>query len=846
MMTDYLKKGWPYLAAILLFITLSLVYFSPVLEGKRLPQMDDTHAKGMAQELNEYQKETGKIAQWTNSMFGGMPAYNIKVDSSFNIFKKINWYIKFGLPYHTAAIVFLYMLGFYVLLLAFRVDKWLSIAGAIAFGFGSYNIIIIIVGHITKAYTIGMMAPVIAGVIYTYNRNRIIGGIFTTLALGLNIASSHVQITYYLALLIGLIVISKFVYALKEKEINGFFKTSVILVGALIIAILPGLPDLLTQKEYSEYSIRGKSELKSEDSPGKQSSGLDKDYAFAWSYAVNETWTLMVPDVVGGASRALGDNEDAQEVIRNVRDQQVQKILAQQFTQYWGGRGFTEGPVYIGAIICFLFLLGAFYYKGNDKWWLIAGTLLSLFLAWGKNMAWFNDFMFYHFPLYNKFRTVEMALVIASVTMPLLGFLGLREIYKKPDLIKNDSKWFLIAFGLTGGISLLFYLMPGTFFRFISNMEYEAILNQKAQMPQYAATFDQLIQSLKEARMAMMKTDAIRSFFFILLASGSLWLFATNKLSSKYLTAGLALLILIDLWGVDKRYLNNDNFISKRKAAETFEKSVADKAILQDKDPYYRVLSIYRDPFKDATTPYYHKSIGGYHGAKMRRYQDLYDRYGYSEVLKLRELLQHGYSEGVDEFLKSATMLNMMNGKYVIFNPGVQPITNPYAMGNAWFVKNVKFVGNANQELDALGIEDLAATAVVDSVFSSVIGNYKVDSVMGSIQLTDYKPDELTFTTSSNQEQLAVFSDVYYPKGWDVFIDGKKSEIIRADYTLRALMIPAGEHTIEFRFEPQTYKTGVIFAYAGSAIVFFLIIGLVFYFWKNREKLNENEQTNES
>ncbi len=834
---DKLKSFLPYIGSIVLFIVLSFAYFSPVLENKELPQLDQSHAIGMAQELKSFEAKTGEKSQWTNSMFGGMPAYQIKGDSSKNIYSYINRISRLGLPYKTVAILFLYMLGFYIFLLSCKLDKWMSLIGAIAFAFGSYNLIIIIAGHITKAYTIALMAPVIAGVLYTYNRNRWIGGLFTAIALGLQIAYNHVQITYYLALLVGIIVISRLVYAVINKTLAAVAKSTGVLVIAAFLAILPNISNLWTTYEYGKYSIRGKSDLQANEGE-KAHSGLDKDYALDWSLEPIGTWTLLVPNAVGGASEAIGANKDALKEV----DSQFKETVASQ-SQYWGGRTFTSGPVYAGAIICFLFLLGILFYKGPDKWWLIAGTIFSFFLSWGKHFPAFTDFMFYHFPLYNKFRTVEMAMVIASFTIPTLGFLGLREVYNNPNLIKEKSWKFLLAFALSGGVSLLFYLFPAAFFNFISDMELSAILQQKqqyiqqnaAQATQVSQYFDGLLYNLKLARMSLLKADAFRSFAFILIASGSLWLFATNKLPRKYVVWGLGLLIIIDLWSVDKRYLNNDHFQSKKKISQTFELTPSDIAINAVQKGSERVFTIYRNPFTEVNTSYYHQSIGGFHGAKLRRYQDLIDFYLAKDLQTLTSILQKQGSElAVQEELAQMPVLNMLNAKYIVYNPNAEPIINENNLGDVWFVKETYPVESPDAVIDALGYVDLKEKAVVNVSEFLSLNNYKVDSIQGSITLKDYEPNQLTYKYETSQEQLAVFSQIYYPKGWNAYVDGKLIDIYRANYILRAVQLPAGNHELVFKFEPKSYKMGQLIALLSSIIILLLVLFVGYKYWKEK------------
>ncbi len=830
-MIDRLKALIPYFGAILIFIVLSFIYFAPVLEGKKLPQLDNSHAIGMSKELADYEKQTGEKSMWTNSMFGGMPAYQIKSDSSKNIFSYMNPITRMGLPYETVAIVFLYMLGFYILLLSMKVDPWLSAIGAIAFAFGSYNLIIIIAGHITKTYAIALMAPVVAGILYAYNRNKWLGALLTTVALGMEIAYNHVQITYYLAMLVMVLILSKLIYAIKEKALKAFAQTSAVLGLAAMLAILPNITNLWTTYEYGKYSIRGASELSSPEGE-KENKGLDPSYAFGWSYGKHETLTLLIPNVVGGASEPIAGSNKA---MANV-DNRLKEYVGQS-SQYWGGRVFTSGPVYAGAIICFLFFIGAFYYKGKEKWWLIAVTIFSIMLAWGKNFEDFNYWMFYNFPLYNKFRTVEMALVLASFTMPVLGFLGLKAIIDKPELIKQDTKWFLIAFGLTGGVSLILALFPNSFYNFLSPHEIQSISAQIKQGGEQAMMYQLLESNLVAARQTLMVGDAWRSFVFILIGSASIWFYTQNKLSSKYLIGGLAILIFIDLWGVDKRYLNNDKFETKSKAKKEFAKSEADAAILKDSDLYYRVFPIYRDPFKDGFTPYWHKSVGGFHGAKLRRYQDVYDRYLHNDWQTLMQTLKQAQTLGeLEEAMEHMPILNMLNTKYVIYNPGAAPVFNPSYMGNAWFVNNIKQVANADDEIAAIGGVNLKTTAVVDQRFSDLVGSYSLDSIQGSIQLMTYAPNHLVFESKTPQNQVAVFSDVYYDKGWNAYVDGQAVDHFRTNYVLRGLMIPEGEHTIEFKFEPKSFQTGLWLASLSSILILLLILGAGFYIWKNTKK----------
>ena len=808
-----LLSHWPHLAIIVGFVVLSAAYFFPVVEGMHLPQMDNTHAIGAAQELKQYEQATGEKAQWTDSMFGGMPAYQIKGDASCNVFHTINAWLRLGLPYTTIAILFLYMVGFYVLLISLKMNKWIAVAGAVAFAFGSYNLIIIMAGHITKAYAIALMPAVIAGVMLTFSGKRIVGAIFTMVALGLQLAYNHVQITYYLALALIPLVVAQLVFAIKDKNLPEFGKSIGALAIAVVLAILPGLTNLWTTYEYGKYSIRGASELTSNNASGeKRDTGIDKDYAFSWSYGVHETPTLFIPNVVGGASELIGyDNKAVQKL-----DSQLRPVVAEQVSAYWGGRSFTSGPVYIGAVVFFLFFLGCFYYNGREKWWLIAATIFSIFLAWGKNFALFNDFMFYYFPFYNKFRTVEMALVIATVTMPLLGMLGLKEIWDNPERIRYETGKFFAAIGLTAGVSLLIAAVPTLFYDFLTPDEQSQFATMTQQNPIYIA----LQQGIVDARMYLTRSDAMRSAVFILLASSALWFFSTRHLSDKIAFATIITLILIDLWQIDKRYLSEKNF-ERSSVRTSFVLSDADKFIQADKEPH-RVMALYTNPFNEVYTSYFHQSVGGYHGAKLRRYQDVIDRYLGAEYQAVAGALQSQDIEGIEKTLSTATALNMLNTKYLIYNPKQKPIFNPYALGAAWRVSEVVVADTPDDAIRLIGETDLANVAVIENAQATS----HPDS-LASIVRTSYAPDALEYKSKSQTDCVVVFSEIFYDKGWKAFIDGEETEILHADYILRALQVPAGEHSIRFEFRPQSYVVGNIISAIASVVVVLLLIGAI-------------------
>ena len=807
-----LASYWPHALVLLGFAIMSLAYFSPVLKGKVLSQSDNIQATGAARELVNYEQQTGERAQWTDSMFGGMPAYQIKADSSSNIFNKLSHWIRFGLPYTTAGILFLYLVGFYILLLTLKMNRWLAVAGAVAFALGSYNIIIIAAGHITKSYAIAMMPLVVAGVLMVFSGRRIVGGVFTVVALGLELAYNHIQITYYLALALVILAIIELFFAIRERTLPTYAKNIGVLAAAVVLSVLPSLTNLWTTYEYGLYSIRGASELSSAEGE-KSGSGLDKDYALAWSYGVSETPTLIVPNVVGGASEPIGQDNKA---LRSMSPQIAQAVS--QSSAYWGGRSFTSGPVYVGAIVCFLFFIGCFFYTGRLKWWLIVATVFSIFLAWGKNFPLLTDFMFDYFPLYNKFRTVEMALVIATVTIPLLGMLGLKAIYDNPEDIKYHPGKFFGALGLSAGFALVLFAFPTLFYDFLSSQEGE----QLAELTRQNALYAQLQQGLVDARVQLLREDAFRSVVFIVLASSALWFCSVGRLNTKIMTAAIAMLTVIDLWSVDRRYLSDEDFKDKRET-QTFALTNADKAILADKEPH-RVVALYANPFNEVRTSYYHHSVGGYHGAKLRRYQDVVDYYMAREWQAVSAAVRSQDYEGIEKALASATTLNMLNTKYLIYNPQQQPIVNPYAFPRAWFVSDVVNVSSADEAIDALGKTNLRQTAVIEDAQASS----SADST-ATVRQVAYAPDKVSYETSSAKDGLAVFSEIYYPAGWQATIDGKEAEILHADYVLRALQVPAGNHKIEFSFKPTSYRVGRVVSMVASALIVVLVLGVMFF-----------------
>jgi hypothetical protein len=810
------KKIVPYLAAIVIFLVITMIYFSPLLEGKRILQSDIIQFKGMSKEIVDFRAKTGQEPLWTNSMFGGMPAYQISASYTSNLLGYVDKALMLGLP-HPANLVFLYFLGFFILLLVMGVDPWLSIAGAAAFAFSSYFFIIIEAGHNSKAHAIAYMAPVIAGIILTMKRKYLWGGIMTAVFLSLEVKANHPQITYYLAMMALLLGLFKLIHAIRFKDLTPFLKAVGILLIALIFAILTNLTSLWATWEYGKYTIRGKSELTSDK--GNRTTGLDKDYATKWSYGVGETMTLMIPDFYGGSSSIkISPNS---KIVKAMKDNGLTDENISQFTSqplpfiYWGAQPFTSGPVYVGAIIMFLFVLGLIIVKGPIKWWLLAATLLSILLAWGHNFMWFTDLFLNYLPGYNKFRAVSMILVIAEFAIPLLGILAMREICDKRHDQKPMFKGLQIAFVITGGIALLFALAPGLFFDFVG-------LNDRYFQQQYKFP-EWLMQSIRDERMRLLRMDAIRAFVFVLLAAGLTWAVLFNKIKKEYAYIALTVMILVDMFPISKRYVNNDSFTSKSRVENPFEASGADNQILQDKDPDFRVLNLTVDPFNDAGTSYYHKSIGGYHGAKLRRYQ---------------ELIDHGIQKDIETFARSMNtdsipVLNMLNTKYIIIpDNDRQPVAfpNPGAIGHAWFVSGVQMVDNADAEIVAIQNFKPDSVAIVDKSFSEELKSFVPSRDSADfITLDTYTANALNYSYSSKNGGLAVFSEIYYPKGWNAYVDGRITPHFRSDYVLRAMVLPAGTHKIQFKFEPTVYSIGEKISLISSIILIACVILLAAY-----------------
>ena len=809
-------------AAIIAFAVITLVYFSPVLEGKRIKQHDIEMHLGMSQEINQFRETTGEQTLWTNAPFGGMPAWNISVSPKGNLTSPIYQALKIGMPQSLGA-VFISMLGFFVLLLVLDCGFWISFIGAIAYGFTSYLFIVIGAGHNAKAMAMAYMAPVIAGMLLTYKGKYLWGSLLTAFALAFEIRTGHLQITYYLALIIVILAIAELISDIKNKQLGHFFKASACLVVAAIIGVLTCSTSLYGSYEFGKETTRGKPVLTRNEE--NQTKGLDRDYITQWSYGKGETWSLLIPNAKGGASAYIGKQNPA---LDKVSDNRFKDSIAQS-NAYWGDQPGTSGPVYVGAIVVFLFVLGAITVKGKLKWALLIATLLSILLSWGKNFMGFTNFFLDYIPGYDKFRAVSMTLVIAEVTMPLLGFLGLAEIAKNPESFKQNLKKFYIALGITAGVCLLFYIAPKAFFSFLSQGEAE----QFAQLSsgKDGALYQAFATQLEDVRVAIFRKDALRSLLFILLSAVPLFLYGKGKLKGQIAFPILAVLVLIDMFPIDKRYLNNDNFIDKSRFNKPFVASSADQSILNDKTLDYRVADITKDMFNDASTCYFHKSLGGYSGAKLRRYQDVITQYLGGELNQLRSAKT---GEELMDKLSKTNVLNMLNTKYVIYNPNASAIQNPFAFGNAWIPNDILWVDTPNEEIDALGNTDLAHTAILHKEFAQQVGDYRLmDSILPQITLTEYLPNKLTYKFNSalrhaqgpsTANYLVVFSEIWTEKGWKMFVDGQEQPLLRADYLLRCALIPSGEHEIVMEYAPKAYVVGNTVSFASSLI---MVLGLV-------------------
>lgn len=790
---------------ILIFTILSFAYFFPVLEGKKLNAHDTKVFIGSSKEIQDYRNETGKEPLWTNSMFGGMPAFLISVKFPGNLIKHIDNLLKiFKTP---VAALFLAFVGFYILLLLFKVKPWLAFAGALAYGFSSYLFAGLSAGHNTKVYAMAYMAPVIGSVIYAFRNNALRGSALFALFLSLQIMANHIQITYYTFIILLVFGIYELIDTIKAKSYGPFLKSLAMLFAAAVIAVGVNFGTLYTTWEYAQESTRGKSDLAKESA--KEEMGLDKEYITQWSYGIGETMTLLIPDFRGGATASFKKDS---ETVRALRKNNMAQASTQLY-RYWGKQPSTSGPVYFGAIILFLFIFGLIIIEGREKWWILTAVLLSVFLSWGKNFMPLTSLFIDFFPGYDRFRAVSMMLVIAGVCVPLLAVLALKEITEGNVPLRKAVKALAIAAGVTGGLSFLFFLFPGLAGSFLRPDE--------VSIPD---SYNWLKDAMIADRKMMLRTDAIRSALLIAAGAVTLWFYLKGRLKAIPLIIILSLLFLADQIPVDTRYLNGANFESKRIAGNALAPTAADKAILQDKSEF-RVLNLTVSTFNDASTSYYHNSVGGYSGAKLKRYQELIETRLSEEINSLISLLQSATSvDEADRVLAQSNALNMLNTKYIILSPDAAPLTNVHALGNVWLVEKALTVENADAELEAVKTLDPSRVAVVDRRFAGLVSLTESPTAStDTIYLSSYKPNLLTYESSLGDDRIAVFSEIYYPHGWKAFVDGKPAEHFRTDYVLRGMVVPAGNHTVTFKFEPKSYKTGNRVSLASSLILLLVL-----------------------
>lgn len=826
------KKWLPDVLAVVLFALISFAYFFPAdIEGKILYRHDSAASKGLGREMAEYKAQTGEVTRWMNSVFSGMPTYQSAPEytstkgvqgalSVYHLFLPENvWY------------VFVYLLGFYILLRAFDFRQSLAVLGSIIWAFSTYFLIIIAAGHIWKVMALAYLPPMIAGVVLSYRGKYLWGFIVTAIFSAFEVNANHVQMTYYFLFVILFMIIAYLVDAIRKKELARFGKATAVCAAGAVIGICLNLSNLYHTWEYSKETMRGKSELVKKDVANQTSTGLDRDYITQWSYGIDETWTLLVPNTKGGASVPLVESETAMKHA----DPNFAPIY-QQLGQYWGEQPGTQGPVYVGAFVLMLFILGLFIVKGPMKWALLAATVLSVLLAWGKNFMPFTNFFIDYVPMYAKFRTVASILVIAEFTIPLLAMLALKKIVDEPEILTKRIKTVYLSFGLTGGIAILFALFPTLFFSdFISSNEMKALMT----LPQEYV--NPVIDNLRDMREAVFTADCWRSALVVVIGTLCLLLFKARKLKANYMVGAIIVLCLIDLWQVNKRYLNNDMFVPKSEREAPIQETETDRIILQDKTDLgnYRVLNLASNTFNENETSYFHNSIGGYHAAKLRRYQDMIDMYIAPEMGSLMQAVaQAGGDMSKVNGDSIFPVLNMLNARYFILplqDGQTVPVQNPYVYGPAWYVDNLTYVDNTNAEIERVGKMDIRHEAVADKRFEAQLKTAVKQDSTSVVKLTSYMSDRLTYDVNSSKGGVIVFSEVYYP-GWTATVDGQPVELGRVNYLLRAVNVAPGKHKIELAFHPKSVTTTETIAYVAYAVLLLAILLLAYIEYRKKRK----------
>jgi hypothetical protein len=830
-----LKKCLPDAIVIVIFAVISFAYFFvPVSQGKILFRHDSQASVGLGQELTQYEQRTGEVTRWTNSVFSGMPTYQIS--PSYNSTDGLSAVMS---AYHLwlpdyVWFIFAYLLGFYILLRAFNFRQSLAALGSIIWAFSSYFLIIIAAGHLWKVMALAYLPPMIGGVVLAYRGKFLWGFIVTAVFTAFEIKANHVQMTYYYLFIVLFMVIAYLVQAIREKRLQHFFKASGILIAAALIGIAINISNLYHTWEYQKESMRGKSELTKANSANQTSSGLDRDYIMQWSYGIDETLTLLVPDAKGGASVPLSQNATAM-AKANPEVENMLPQLYEAIPQYFGTQPGTSGPVYVGAFVLFLFVLGLFIVKTPIKWALLAATALSILLSWGHNFMGFTNFFLDYVPMYAKFRTVASILVIAEFTIPLLAALALKRIVDEPTVLTKNMKYVYASLALTAGVALAIALMPSMMGPFVSDQERQMLSGIQGMTPDVQ---NMMLSSIATMRGAMVSADAWRSIVIIIIGVAMLLLFKAQKIKAIYLIVGISALCLIDLWQVDKRYLNDEMFVPKSERDTPQQATATDLQILKDKSLSYRVLNFASGAFNENNTSYFHKSIGGYHPAKLRRYQEMIDKYIAPEMQTAMQAIANkgGVMSEVDG-RKLFPILNMLNAKYFIVplqGNATTSIQNPYAQGNGWFVDKLTYVADANAEYAGVGKIDVSHEAVADKKFEPILGQTQTNDSTARVVLTKYEPNNMTYTVSSTKGGVVVFSEVYYP-GWTATIDGQPAELGRVNYILRALNVKAGKHEVVLDFHPTSISTTETIAYA-ALIVLLLAICVAIYSEKKKQK----------
>ena len=834
-----LKKCLPDAIVVALFAVISFAYFLvPVSQGKILFRHDSQASVGLGQELTEYEQRTGEVTRWTNSLFSGMPTYQISpaYSSTDGLSTAMSAY-HLWLPDYVW-FLFAYLLGFYILLRAFNFRQSLAALGSILWAFSSYFLIIIAAGHLWKVMALAYLPPMIAGVVLAYRGKYLWGFIVTAVFTAFEVKANHVQMTYYYLFIVLFMVVAYLVQAIREKRFQHFLKASGVLVAAALIGVAINISNLYHTWEYQKESMRGKSELTKANSANQTSSGLDRDYITQWSYGIDETLTLLVPDAKGGASVPLSQNATAMAKA----NPEVQNMLPQLYEavpQYFGTQPGTSGPVYVGAFVLFLFVLGLFIVKTPLKWALLAATILSILLSWGHNFMGFTNFFLDYVPMYAKFRTVASILVIAEFTIPLLAALALKRIVDEPTVLTKNMKFVYASLALTAGVALVMALMPSMMGPFVSDQERQMLSGIQGMTPDVQ---NMMLSSIATMRAAMVSADAWRSIIVIIIGVAMLLLFKAQKIKPLYLIVGISALCLIDLWQVDKRYLNDEMFVPKSERDTPQQATATDMEILKDKALSYRVLNFASGAFNENNTSYFHKSIGGYHPAKLRRYQEMIDKYIAPEMQAAMQAIgsKGGVMSEVDG-RKLFPVLNMLNAKYFIVplqGNATTSIQNPYAQGNGWFVDKLTYVADANAEYAEVGKIDVSHEAVADKKFEAVLGQTAANDSTASVVLTKYEPNNMTYTVNSAKGGVVVFSEVYYP-GWSATIDGQPAELGRVNYILRALNVKAGKHEVVLDFHPSSISITETIAYTALAVLLLAICAALFVEWKKRKSANE-------